>query len=259
MKSIFTLLLISIIAVPASSQQWKILGGYNLGIPLGELNDNINPVHSLQTGARYQLDGKLKRLSIIVEGGLGIYAMQRIDQTFTFDNTSAIVPVNYNSNALNANLALQYDLADGEKFIVPYVNVKGGYYSLFSNIYVENPRDGVSCHALQQENIIKDGTFTWSAGTGVQLNAALFAKNKYRREISIDIGVNYLRGGSLDYINTKRLIDAQTINQPGSKPLQVQFINASTQNIHEHTVAQVYNSKLRMVEVRLGVVVEINR
>ena len=214
----------------------------------------------MEAGAFYQLDGNLKRMSVGIEAGIGIYAMQRIDQTFTFDNsTTAVVPVNYNSNASNINALVRYDLADQDKFVIPYLTAKGGVYNFFSNIYIENPHDASGCEALQRENIIKDATLAWGAGAGVQLNTAIFAKRKFRRNVKLDISANMVRGGNLKYINTKNLLDAQGINDPESKPLQVQFINASTQNIHEHTVAQVYNSPLRLLEVRIGVVVDIVR
>lgn len=258
MKLVFTLLSLSLLTITTNGQQWRMTGGYNLGLPQKALNKNINPVHSIQSGALYQLGGSARRISVGVEAGIGIYAMQRIDQTFTFDNsTTAVVPVNYNSNVFNTNLLVRYDLADREKFVIPYLTAKGGYYSFFSNIYIEDPTDGSSCHALQKENIIKDGSLTWTAGAGLQMNTAIFAKRKFRRNVMIDISANTVRGGRIDYINTKRLVDAQTLNDPGSKPLQVQFINASSQNIHEHTVAQVFNSPLRMLEVRMGIVVDL--
>ena len=45
------------------------------------------------------------------------------------------------------------------------------------------------------------------------------------------------------------------MNDPDGKPLEVEFINVNTQAIHEHTVAQVYTSSLRMLEFRLGITV----
>ena len=259
MRSFFTLLFLVGITSTSFSQRWKMTAGYNLGLPQQEMNKNINPVHTLQAGALYQLAGTLTRMSVGLEAGIGIYAMERIDQTFTFDNsTTAVIPINYNSNALNANAIVRYDFADQKKFVIPYITAKGGVYNLHSNIYVENPH-GAGCEALQSENIIKDATLTWGAGAGVQLNTAIFSKRKFHRNVKLDISANLVRGGNLKYINTKNLIDAQSLNDPEGKPLQVQFINASTQNIHEHTVAQVYNSALRLLEVRVGVVVDIVR
>ena len=74
----------------------------------------------------------------------------------------------------------------------------------------------------------------------------------------IDISANTIHGGTISYINTKHLMDAQDIRTPEEKPLNVQFINASTQSIHEHTVAQVYTSPLRMLEFRAGITVKLS-
>ena len=123
-------------------------------------------------------------------------------------------------------------------------------FTFFSTIYIDDPNDAGGCHALEQKTLINDKTFYWSAGTGVQLDPAHFAKNKSKGIILIDLGANLINGGSLDYINTKHLADAQTVSDPAGKPLQVKFINVSSQQIHEHTVAQVYTSPLRMIEFR---------
>jgi hypothetical protein len=136
-------------------------------------------------------------------------------------------------------------------FISPYINAKGGLYVFYSNIFVDDPRDANGCHAIEQKTILNDRTLYWSAGGGLLINA--FSKEKKRSKVMIDASANTIHGGPVSYINTKRLIDAQTMNDPGGKPLNVQFINASTQSIHEHTVAQVYTTPLRMLEFRLGI------
>lgn len=62
-------------------------------------------------------------------------------------------------------------------------------------------------------------------------------------------------GGKLDYINTKHLQEEHDMSQMGGKPLMVKFINVGTQDIHEHMVAQVYTSALRLIEIRGGIIV----
>lgn len=255
MKFISTLLL-TIFFLSASSQQWKVTGGYSLGIPKQDMGKNIQPAHSLQAGILYQLPGRLKQLSVGTEIGLGMYANKRIEQTFQFDNnTASIVPVNYSSNTFNTNLQVRLNLVKDKNLVIPYISAKGGLYNFFSSIYIEDPKDPNGCHALENKNIINDKTLYWNAGAGVQINTSVFAKRKFQRNVMIDISANTIHGGTMNYINTKHLIDAQTIIDPGAKPLNVQFINASTQAIHEHTVAQVYISPLRMLEFRAGVVV----
>jgi hypothetical protein len=256
MKFIFTLLLTAIF-FSANSQQWKMTGDYSFAAPQQQMAKNIQPIHSLQAGILYQLP-KVKQLSLGIEFGIGTYARKRIDQTFEFSpGVSSVVPVDYSSNAFNANIQARFDLLSSKYFIIPYINVKGGVYNLFSTIYIDDPNDESGCHALEQKNIINDNTMYWSAGGGIQIDPAMFCKNscaKNKGKVLFDIGANVIHGGTISYINTKHLVDAQTVTDNESKPLEVKFINASTQQIHEHTVAQVYTSPLRLVEFRAGII-----
>ena len=222
------------------------------------MEKNIQPVHSLQGGILYQLK-HVKQLSVGIELGIGSYASKRIEQTFQFDNNiAAVVPVNYNSNEFNANGLVRLNLLSDKYFVVPYVNVKAGVYNLFSTIYIDDPGDAGGCQALEQKTIMNDKTLYWSAGGGLQIDPAIFSKNKRSGNVLIDISANTIHGGTMNYINTRHLTDAQTLNDPGGKPLQVKFINASTQQIHEHTVAQVFTSSLRLLEFRAGVIIKLD-
>ncbi len=255
MKIISTLLM-SCLFFSASSQQWKFTSSYSLGIPRQEMSKNIQPAHSLQAGALYQLPGKFKKLSIGFEFGIGSYAEETIDQTFRFDsNTSTVLPVDYRSNVFNANVQARFNLLSDKYFVIPYINAKAGLYNFYSSVYIGDPEDADGCHALEQENIINDKTMYWSAGGGFQINPLIFSNKKHSGRVTFDIGANIIRGGTLSYINTKRLMNPQDINDPDGKPLDVQFVNASTQSIHEHTVAQVYTSPLRMLEFRVGMTI----
>ena len=75
----------------------------------------------------------------------------------------------------------------------------------------------------------------------------------------IDISVNKIKGGKLNYINTRNIQSAMHTdpNNPvptdgKGQPLNIQFININTQTIHEHQVAELYNSPLRMIDIRIG-------
>jgi hypothetical protein len=258
MKFTFTLLLLAAF-ISASSQKWKLTANYSLGMPQQEMGHNIQAVHSLQAGFMYELPGCLNRLFIGVEGGVGGYADKRIDQTFQSGSDPAFeVPVSYFSNVANIDLQMRWDLAGKDKMLIPYLQAKGGNYTFFSNIYIEDPNDPDGCHALQQKNIINDNTMYWSAGAGLQINVGVFSCDKENRQkrTMLDFSVNTIRGGQISYINTKQLLDAQSVTTSG-KPLSVEFINASTQEIHEHTVAQVYTSPLRLFEIKAGVTVKL--
>ena len=256
MKLISTLLL-GCLFFSAQCQQWKFTSSYSLGIPRQEMSKNIQPAHSLQAGVLYRLPGTLKRLSAGLEIGFGAYALKTIKQTFQFDNnTSTVLPVDYNSNVFNTDIMVRLNLVNDKNFIIPYVNAKGGLYNFYSTIHIGDPADPDGCHALEQKNIINDQAMYWSAGGGLQVNPLIFSKHKHNSgRVMIDISANTIRGGTISYINTKHLLDPQDISSPGSKSLEVQFINASTQAIHEHKVAEIYTTPLRMLEFRAGITV----
>lgn len=259
MKFISTLLLAAFF-YSANCQTWKLTTHYSLGLPQQQMASNIQPVNSFQFGILYKLPGTLKQLSVGIETGIGSYASKRIDQTFQFDNnTASVVPVSYISNVFNLGAQARLNLLNEKYFVVPYITAKGGMYNFFSTIHVDDPNDPNGCHALVNQTIISDKTGYWSAGGGLQIDPGLFSKNKRKRNLLIDIGATTIHGGTMNYINTKHLADAQTMNDPGGKPVQMKFINASSQQIHEHTVAQVFNSNLRLIEFNFGIVVGLGK
>jgi hypothetical protein len=217
---------------------------------------NIQATHSLQAALLYRLPGQLKNFSAGIGLGIGTYARKRVEQTFEFDDVSSVVPVNYNSNAFNANLQTRFNFWDEEQtLIVPYIVAKGGLYNFYSNVVVEDPTHADGCVALDRKNIINDKTLYWSAGGGLQIHPDIFSKHRRYGDVRIDLSAHTVRGGSIDYINTKHLMDAQEVPEPGGKSLKARFVNASTQRIHEHSVAQLYHSPLRFFEIRAGVTV----
>ena len=256
MKILSTLFISCLLYFNAISQSLKFIGDYSLGLPQQQMAQNIQAIHSLHIGGLYQLPRQWKNLSVGLELGAGIYAHEKIDQTFNFDaNTSTVVPVNYNSNVVNANLQTRYQFLDEKRYlIVPYINAKAGLYNFFSNVNIEDPNDPDGCHPLDKKNLINDKTLYWGAGAGFQINPSIFSKRKKDGPVMIDISINTIRGGKLDYINTKHLKDEQDMPQTGGKPLLVKFINVSTQDIHEHKVTEVYTSPLRILEVRAGII-----
>jgi hypothetical protein len=257
MKYIYSLLFI--ISGFSAFSQFSYTIGYALGVPKEQMASNINPSHGLSTGLMYQLPGALSRVQAGMEFGYSTYASTRKEQTFNFGNgTSTRTWVNYSSNVVQANLVSRIMILQDKK-ILPYISGKAGYTSFFSNIYIEDPHDPGGCKALDKKNLIKDGTFSAGYGGGIQLDWSLFSKKVEKGRRYIDIGVNKVSGRNIDYINTKKLIDAA--NPPvgtNGKPLTVRFINATTQEIHEHQVAEVYNSPLRLIEFKINAVFYFN-
>jgi hypothetical protein len=240
--------------------QFNVNAGYSLSIPRQQLGDNINPLHSISAGIMSQLPGSLSRVQTGIDFSIGTYASERKKQTFNFGNgTSTQTWVNYSSNVFQANLNARVFILKDKK-LMPYVSGKAGYSYFYSKIYIEDPEDPGGCKALQQRTLIKDGTISTGYGGGMQIGLSLFSKKSKKDNKYLDISIHKISGGNLDYINTKKLIDPS--NPPvgsNGKPLNVQFINVTTQQIHEHEVAEVYNTPLRMLECRISMVFLLNK
>jgi hypothetical protein len=257
MKQFYILCSAALISFGANSQI-SMGSSYSLSIPLGEMGDNIRPLHSVNGIFLYALPGISERLIAGAELGIGNYAYISKRQDLRFPDGSGInTMVDYSSNVFNAALLGRINFLNKGRCI-PYINVKGGFSSFFSNIFVGDPEDPSSCRALERKNIISAHTVFIAYGGGLQLDLNLFSKKEQPGKYRIDIAVNKIRGGRLDYINTKNLqshvhTDPNNPAAPGKgEPLNIRFINITTQAIHEHQAAEVYNSPLRMLDIKVG-------
>lgn len=247
-----------VLAALNGDAQLYLSTGYATGIPHRDMGKNIPAIHFFTAGASWHLPGRLKAVELNTDLGYGLYGNTRLMQTFTFNNgTSTETFVNYNSSAALAAMGLRYHFFP-RKNISPYLGVRAGYMELFSSIYVEDPRDPFGCRALDNETIISDGNWFRSWNTGLKLDWHLFGKKTRKRFGWIDIGVQQTNGGALQYINTKRLKDANASAAGNHTSLDMRFINASTQDIHEHKVAEVYKTPIRMLEFRISAVFSFN-
>jgi hypothetical protein len=259
MKKIY-LILFSAIAISANSQV-TFNAAYSTGIPLKEMGENINLLHSLSMGGTYTIPRTEGRVQAGVDLGWGMYANTVKEQTFTFSNGSTtITDVNYSSNVLQVALTAKV-FAFKNSPVNLFASGKAGYASFYSNIFIEDPHDPGGCKALVQKNLIKDGTIMAGYGGGLQLDLSLFC-NKYENGTHfIELSVSNNSGGKVDYINTKKLYDANdpaTTTGANGKPLNVKFINATTQQIHEHQVAEVYSTPMRMLEFKISTSIKLD-
>lgn len=228
--------------------------GYSLGAPQQKMNEKINPLHSLTTGIFFRIPGTDNRLELGAEGSWGTYASTQKEQTFNFGNgTSTRTFVNYSSNVLQGGLTARVLLLKN-KPVTPYLSGRAGYSSFYSRIFIEDPHDVDGCRPLDQKTLMRDGTFMAGYGGGLQIDWTVFSPKAFKKRGFIDLRVQNIRGGKLDYINTKKLIDASAPPPPGEdgKAVSVKFINVTTNEIHEHQVAEVYTTPLRMLEFKLS-------
>jgi hypothetical protein len=261
MKKIY-LLLPATLLLFAANAQFRIGTVYSLSIPQKEMADNIKPAHGLNISLLYMLHGICNRISIGTEIGIANYAHITKEQELNMaDGSTATTDVVYSSNIVNAAFSVRGNILEKGK-IIPYLNIKAGYTSFFSDVYVEDPASETGCKALERKNIISDNTFFWAYGGGLQFDLNWFAKKVEQGKYQIDVAVNKINGGNLDYINTKKIQSHEQIDANASEkgePFTVSFININTQTIHEHQVAELYNSPLHMLDIRIGMLFKLGK
>ena len=229
---------------------------YSLTIPQGKLADNINLTHSVVIDVAYRFH-HLQKLRTGIQLGWGTYAQKKEDQHYEFrDGSTTDVEVRFSSNVFNAHAFTSYDLISGKK-IIPYVSARGGLSKFYTKIYIPDPDDAGSCRPLENKNVFKDATWSAGGGAGARMNAnTIFKMNKCDR-LWLDFSVNYLTGGNVEYLNVKNLQHPDAMEQD-AKDFNVRFVNISTNEMHEHHVTRVMNSRINQLDLKLGLVLSLH-
>ena len=234
---------------------------YSLGLPQQSMAKNINTIHQGVLSVGYRLPAYLKFVQVGADLGYGGYARLTVPTEFSFGNGRPTkTNINYSSNSFVANGFVQFDLYRKGTF-VPYVVLKGGVQNLHSSIYIDDPTDIDGCRPLENESIIADQTAIFNYGGGIRYDLGI---PNYVRRINrhyIDVQFMKTSGGTLDYINAKKLTDhsvhtSTPVESEESRPLEMKFINVTSNVAHTHKVGEIFSTPLRLMDIRIGYYVE---
>jgi hypothetical protein len=231
---------------------------YSLGLPQGSMAKNIHAVHQGGLSVGYRLPKALRCVQVGADLSYGGYGSLSMPVELQFGNGRPTqTTINYQSNVFAANVFLQVDLFK-KGIITPYLMLKGGIQDFHSSIYVEDPNDIDGCRPLENEDILSDETMTFSYGGGLRFQLPMPNCSNHRvRQHFIDVQVLAIRGGNLDYINTRDLADhgqhvmPKTSDEDG-RPLEMRFINVTSNVVHAHKVAEIHTSPLRLLDIKVG-------
>ncbi len=263
MKPLY-LLTLSLAAGLNASAQSTFGFSYSLSLPQHEMRNNIRPVHSLNVDFMSHLK-KISNLSLGIEAGFGSYANFSKEQEIRLPDGSGFnADVTYSSNVVSAGLITRYQFFKEAK-VNPFLTGKLGYANFFSSVYVDDPENEDDCKPLEKKTPVADHSFFASYGAGLQIDVSS-AKNPQRAWINIT--VSRLHGTRLNYIDIREIKEndhehdadggTPTPGTDGKTPVSISFINVSTQAIHKHQLATVYNSSLRLLEMKVGFVWRLN-
>lgn len=234
----------------SSFAQFEAGLAYSLSVPLKEMGNNIQVTHSAVSDVRYRFKKVQNKFWAGIQLSFGNYASKTEKQHYEFrDGSITEADVTFTSNIFSAHLTGGYDFLK-DKAVIPYITAKLGISNFYSMVFIGDPNDNNGCKPLKQKNVFNDAALSAGGGIGIKINADKVFKAT-NRTWWINFSVNYLTGGNLSYLNVKHL-HHDSMMDPDSKPFLVQFVNISTNEIHEHSVAEVFKSRINMVDIKVG-------
>lgn len=234
--------------------------GYQGSLPQGMMKNGWNSGHGLHMGYSRAVKG-LPELSFGGTMGYGLYASKRQPQQYVFrDGSITNTHVNLSSSLYSFAGTTRYTFLPRQP-ITPFVEVQAGIFGMVSSFYIEDPTDPMGCRALEASSVVDDATFFGSVGTGFTFN---LSKPDAASRHQLQVGVWSARGGTLEYANMSRVVHRDHNNglpnvgngtaglRGNPQPLMATFVNVTNNELHRHSIAEVYNHKLRLLQVQVS-------
>ena len=255
MKTLTTLLLLSITVGVANAQSWSPNFGMNYAftIPTGGMKQNI------RYGNGFTINMMAEAPSHRLAAGLELnwtdygHSKKREDYAFPDGNVAPMDVVVTNSITTLMATTRLYLLVNGP--VRPYATLKAGYSFFRTDLRIMDPDDQDSCKPVESDKLSKDGTMVYSAGGGLRVDAAWLFRKAPKARYYIDLGATMTQGGRVSYMNENPPDPATShaaMSSTRVKEVDGQFINTQTQVVHSHHVGYLYNSFVQMMDVRLG-------
>lgn len=259
-KPLLFIVLLGTITISAAAQSNALHFGYQGTVPQGLMKHGWTSGHGIHFGYSRALKS-VPELSFGGTMSYGLYASKRQPQQYVFsDGSTTFTHVNLSSSIATFAGTTRYTFFPDRK-VTPFAELQAGYFGMFSDLYIEDPTDPLGCRALEASNVVSGGTLYGSVGTGFTFNLGRPGTGQRHQ---LQVGVWSGRGGNIEYANMSKLVHrdhafptaagTNELNVRGNpRPLMATFVNVTNNNtLHQHSIAEVYNHKLRMLQVQVS-------
>ncbi|MBX2948634.1 MAG: hypothetical protein KF704_05080 [Crocinitomicaceae bacterium] len=207
-----------------------------------------------------------RRVPLFLElrGSIGQYSSKTSTETFIFnDGSTTVTDVTFRSLMNKVQFGTKIYFTSSYQRVKPYVMPLIGYNFMRSRIRIADPMDEDDCKPLVDR--ISHGTsgLTYGLETGVELDLVGTIKGD-ESQGRLYVSVSYLSSArKTDYINIKYMSDHEhgvhegghgETSQADGRPLTTDFVNVSSNDLHSHKIAEIYNTYLRFINVNIGYV-----
>jgi hypothetical protein len=250
-----------------AQQRWQIGSYLTFDIP----NHTVMPKMSTNFGIGIQTAYRpIQRIPVMLEfkASTGAYSSRTLQQTYVFDSTSSTTTdVTYGSHMNRLNLGTKIYLVHDYRTIRPFITPQIGVSFMKSKIVIADPADEDDCKALDRKTTQRYSGFTYGAEAGVEVAINRLFKNagsngddnRHRLYASVTFMNSF---NSFEYVNVKYMKDhdhaamsgggSPAPSEDGNRDLNGSFINVSTNQIHEHKIAELYRTNLQFWGINIG-------
>lgn len=204
-------------------------------------------------------------VSIDWSSHFGWYYSKTMQETYMFGNgSSTTTDVTYTSKLRNHLLGARINFTHDYSAFRPYIKPQIGWATMKSKIVIADPNDVDDCQPLdrQTNNVYRGAVYGGEAGFEIDMNR-IFRNVQEENRHFLYFSVSYLRGFSdFEYINQKYMTSHEhgvheggTNESTDGRDVTAQFINVTTNEIHDHKIAEVYRTPYEMWGLKLGYVI----
>ncbi len=227
--------------------------GYEFSSPLGAMQNGMSPLHSLNLFGEIPIKKTIPNFTIGANINVGYYALKGYTLDYSDNGNRVNSEITFRSSIIQFGLNSSYYFINDKKTI-PFVTIRSGYAIVRSDFIFGHPLTHDACRNLGND-LISDGTFYWGIGGGLRFP---LKTRDSRFPKYLDFGLNIVNGTRIEYVNVSKLQNQNapmtTSTNPDVKPVNANFINATTGVSHQHQIAEIFSNKYSLLQLRLSYV-----
>lgn len=187
----------------------------------------------------------------------GIYSSETLEQTYTFGNGFATnTNVHYNSYVSKYLLGTKVMLNRDYRIVRAYATPQFGLANMRTRIVIDDPLDEDGCEVLDRSTRHRSTGFVYGGEVGVELPLErIFRKDESESKHKLVLSFSVLTGiKPFEYVNVKYMEDhvhSEMVTHE-SNDINATFINLTTNDIHEHKVAELYTTRFLTYGINVG-------
>ncbi len=258
MKNLYLLLIVFPLSICAQRMQ---AGAYiPIDIPIKQIMPNASVSSGMGLNFTYQPNNRIP-LALELRGNLGNYSSKTLEQTYMFDDGSkTVTDVSYSSNYNKLLLGMRFmtgnDMSAYRLYIMPQV----GIGAMRSKIRIADPMDEDDCKPLEKRITQRFSGAIYGGEIGLDIDLGrLWSSSDYSGKHRLNLGINYISSfRDFKYVNIKYMQNevhgVANGQNDENRDITTQFVNVSSNNLHEHKIAELYVTPLAYIGIHIGYV-----